>query len=201
MNARTFSNKEYLELFLSGKSNSVGKVLLPHEKEAVEKAAKKQKNTYTDVVEQTKPESGGDDRRGVAFATTDKEAKTIGLQMAVISPYIGATVVEYPVPGESRATLGSRVLVNQNGYSFPIDIVSFRWGYPDDVTSAEFEDEVMGISPDAPLAAVILGKTVGFEGLLHIAGSDDLQVTIENIDQMAIQLHFMPEVQIIEIIE
>ena len=197
MSTRRLSNKDYLELYLAGSSDSVGKVLLPHESEAVEKAVEKQRNAYNEVIEQKKSVSGGDDWHDGAFVATDNEAKIIGQQMSAISPYIGAVVVDYPDTEETRASIGSRVLVNQDGYSFPVDVVGFKPGYPEGVTSEEFEDEVTGISPDSPLAGSILGKKVGFEGAFHNAGSD-IKVKIERIDQSAIKQYFMREVQVIE---
>ena len=198
MSIQKLSNKEYLELYLADSVNTVGKALLPHESNAVEKAVEKQRNAYNEVIEQKKSVSGGDDWHDGAFVATDNEAKIIGQQMSAISPYIGAVVVDYPDTEETRASIGSRILVNQGGYSFPVDVVGFRSGYPEGVTSEEFEDEVMGISPDSPLAGAILGKTVGFEGTFHNAGSD-IQVKIERIDQSAVKQYFMREVQVIEI--
>ncbi len=198
MKPRILSNKEYLDLYLAGDIDSVGKVLLPHESEAVEKAIEKQRNAYNEVIEQKKSVSGGDDWHDGAFIATDNEAKIIGQQMSAISPYVGAVVIEYPDPGEPRATIGSRVLVNQGGYSFPVDVVGFRSGYPEGVTSEGFEDEVMGISPDSPLARTMLGQTVGFEGMLHNAGSD-IRVKIERIDQSAVKQYFMRKVQVIKV--
>lgn len=78
MSTRRLSNKDYLELYLAGSSDSVGKVLLPHESEAVEKAVEKQRNAYNEVIEQKKSVSGGDDWHDGAFIATDNEAKIIG---------------------------------------------------------------------------------------------------------------------------
>lgn len=197
MNFRRLTNKDYLELCLVDSSNSVGKALLPHENEAVEKAIKKQKNAFDEVIKQKKSVTGGDDWHDGAFVATDNEAKIIGQQMSAIRPYIGATIVDYPEVEEARVSLGSRVLINQINHSFYVDIVGFRSGYPEGITVEGSEDEVIGISPDSPLAGVVLGKTVGFEGILHNA-ENDIQVKIESIDQSAIKKYFMREVQLIQ---
>ena len=86
MSIQKLSNKEYLELYLADSGNTVGKALLPHESNAVEKAVEKQRNAYNEVIEQKKSVSGGDDWHDGAFVATDNEAKIIGQQMSAISP-------------------------------------------------------------------------------------------------------------------
>lgn len=198
-NSQQISNKEFLELY-SDESDSLSKFLLPHERDAVEKSVEKQKNAFREVIEQKKSVTGGDDWHDGAFTATDNEAKIIGQQMSALSPFIGAIVVDYPEPEESRASIGSRVVINQNGYSFAVDVVGFISGYPDKVISDEFEDEIMGISPESPIAKVIIGKEQGFEGEFYNSGNV-IQVKIERIDQSAIKNYFLNEVQLFEVEE
>ncbi len=200
MRIHEVTNQEYLRLYLAQSEDLPGRVLLPHESRAVEAAVEKQREAFEKVIEQKVEVTGGDDWHDGAFRATDNEAKIIGQQMSAIGPYIGATIIGYPKQEETRVTLGSRVTINQDGYSFPIDIVGFRAGYPTDVLNDEFEDEVTGMSPDSPLARLILGNEVGFEGTFT-NDHRELSVKIEGINQRAVMDYFMNEVQIIEITE
>lgn len=201
MSVQRVPNHEYLRLYLATHGQEAyERVLLPHESQAVDEAVKKQREAFDEVIEQKIEVTGGDDWHDGAFRATDNEAKIIGQQMTAIRPYIGAPVIDYPEPHETRVTIGSRVAINQNGYTFPIDIIGFRAGYPLDVVSDDFEDEVTGMSPESPLARLIMGQEIGFAGTFE-SDHREMLVKVEGIDQTAIRDYFMHDVQIIQITE
>jgi len=198
MTNHEMTNQEYLKFYLTKSEELPDRILLPHERLAVENAINKQREAFEVVIEQKIEVTGGDDWHDGAFRATDNEAKIIGQQMSAISLYIGATAIGYPNLDETRVTLGSRVAINQDGFLFPIDIVGFRAGYPSNVMSDEYDDEVTGVSPDSPLAQLIMGQEVGFKGTFtnHY---QDLAVEVQTIDQRAVMDYFTKETHEIQI--
>jgi len=194
------TNTEYLELYLAHDLDMPTNVLLPHEGRLVDNAVATQRGIYNRLIEAKIDVTGGDDWHDGAFRATDNDAKIVSQQMSSIAPYIGAPIVGYPDISEARATIGSRIVVSQGEYTYPIDIVGFRSGYPSDVKAEEFDDEVVGMSPDSPLARVLLGNVVGFSTDFE-AGGRSMKVSIERIDQSAIMNYFMENVSVINILE
>lgn len=184
------SNEVFLEQYLSSDDKLNYHVLLPHEKTAVDLAVARQRNAYDEVIEQKIQVSGGDDWHDGAFVATDNQAKVIGTRMSAIAPYLGATIVDYPLPSESRVTLGSRVLVNQRGYSFPLDIVGFREGHPEDLLMDNCEEDVLPVSPSSPIASAIIGLAVG-DSATYEGGAGKLEVIVAKIDQLVIKNTFV----------
>lgn len=192
------SNSEFLEMFIGRSERLPSHVLLPHEGRAVDNAVAAQDRAYNQILEEKIAVTGGDDWHDGAFRETDREANTISRQMSAIAPFIGALIVDYPHENEFRVTLGSRIAVTQNGYTFPVDIVGFRAGYPENIKVPEYDDELIGMSPDSPLAQTILGKEAGFETTFY-NGDKEMYVVINKIDQIAIRDYFMRDVQVFRI--
>lgn len=186
------SNIEYLDRFLENPNEQGFNVLLPHEGAYVDAAVDQQRRIFDKIIEAKIEVTGGDDWHDGAFRATDNEAKIVSQQMSAISPYIGAPIVGYPNESEKRATLGSRLVVSQNGFVYPVDIIGFRAGYPEGVTEPGYDDEVVGMSPESPLAKTLLGQCVGFEAQIEMAGRP-MKVTIEHINQIAVKGFFMQE--------
>lgn len=193
MKAKEISNLEYMEGILSNDPTMPRTVLLPHESKAVEEAVNRKKAAFQNVIDQKIQVTGGDDWHDGQFRATDNEAKIISQSMEAISPFIGALIVNYPEEDESRATLGSRLTIVQNDYSFPVDIVGFRLGYPDDILD-ESDEIVSGMSPDSPLAKVLIGKTEGEEIQFVNNGLKSI-VILTKIDQLAVKQHFIENSQ------
>lgn len=183
------SPEEFLNLVLSKKNSPDDRYLLPHEKQAVEAAYDDQASAYQKIVDAKVSVSGGDDWHDGAFRATDNEAKIISARSAAIAPFLGAVAVAYPDESETRVTLGSRTTINQNGYSFPVDLVGFRNAYPREVIEQESSEEVTAVSPESPLGGAILGKEVGQEAE-YVNNGRRMKVVIERINQTAVREFF-----------
>ncbi len=183
-------NSEYLTEYLSGAAFSDIGVLLPHERAAVDLAIAKQRNAYEEIIEEKVAVSGGDDWHDGAFTATDNQAKIVGDRMSAIRPFESAPTVNYPDKSELRVTLGSRVIVDQSGYKFPVDLVGFREGHPEDLQVEGYEDAVTPMSPQSPLARSIIGLTLGQERSYE-RGQRRLSARVILIDQVAIKNHFV----------
>lgn len=187
--SKEISNKEYLDLMQGDGTGKPSSVLLPHEKSAVEQAHANYKNEFQKLVEAKVSVSGGDDWHDGAFRATDNEAKIITSRMSAIAPLLGAVVVSYPEANEERASLGSRVVISQKSFSFPVDIVGFRKAYPDGVIDQQTQEEVVAVSPDSPLGEALIGRTPG-EEVEYKNGTTTFTAVIEGIDQSAVQEQF-----------
>lgn len=194
------SNVEYLEAYLDAKQNVPDAVLLPHEGAAVDRAVAKQKKAYDEIVKQKIEVTGGDDWHDGAFRATDNEAKIVSQRMSAIAPFLGAAVVEYPDLSETRATLGSRLTIVQNDFSYPADIVGFRIGYPEDTLDEETGDEVVAMSPESPLAQAVIGMSEGEDTVFSNAGRE-MSITVARIDQLAVRIYFADHTPALEITE
>lgn len=184
------TNKVFLKGAIDGKRKALGPVLLPHERAFVEQMERDNVAKYERIVKDKISVTGGDDWHDGAFRATDNEANRLAERQEVIVPYMTAQVVSYPEASEQRVTLGSRVQITQNSYTFPVDIVGFRQGYPANVIDAETNEEVVGMTPESPLAQVLLGKVQG-EEVTYQNGERTLRATIERINQTAVKEYFL----------
>jgi transcription elongation GreA/GreB family factor len=165
-------------------------VLLPHEGDLVDEAEQRQRTAFDDIIEEKKSVTGGDDWHDGAFRETDRQAIIVDLNMRAIAPYIGAAVVMYPEPNEERATLGSRVEVEQNGYPFKVDIIGFRAGYPTDMKDPDTKEDIDGTSPQMPLGGALMGKRAG-EAVSFNHDGRVIEMSVRGVDQQAIREFFM----------
>lgn len=188
-------NEEYLESFIDDADSFDPFVLLPHERVAVDLAVEKQRKAYDDVIDEKIAVTGGDDWHDGAFRATDNQAKIIATRMSAIKPYLHAPTVDYPLETEERVTLGSRIVVSQNGYEFPVDIVGFREGHPEDLSIDGYEDEVLPMSMESPLAKALLGLKEGDE-TTYQGGGKELTARLILIDQIGIKDYFMADVEV-----
>lgn len=184
------SNEAFLELFIEQPQSVPEYLLLPHELVLIEKNYSEKVAQFDKIVSDKEHVTGGDDWHDGAFRATDNEALILSERLAKVNPFLTATVVEYPDAGEERATLGSRVFVTQNGFTFPVDIVGSRHTYPEKVTDPDSDEDVTGVSPDSPLGGNIIGKKVG-EDAVYRNGDRKLQLTIDRIDQLAVPRFFL----------
>lgn len=198
MERKFIKSTEYLKGYLEGGLDLPGYVLLPHEGAAVDRAVAKQSQAFEEVVKQKIEVSGGDDWHDGAFRATDNEAKIVSQQMSAIAPFIGAVVVEYPDVSETRATLGSRLTIVQNGFTYPADIVGFRAGYPENIIDEQTGEEVVAISPESPLARSVIGMRAG-EDTIFSNGGRDMNITVATIDQLAVKSYFTDHLPTLEI--
>jgi len=183
------SNADFLNTVLGDKGQLPDYLLLPHEQAQVRAAHNENVTEFQKIVESKVSVTGGDDWHDGAFRTTDNEARVAAERNAAIAPFLGAVIVEYPLPQEVRVTIGSRVFVEQKSYTFPVDIVGFRQGYPSGVVDKETGEEIIGISPDSPLGQAILGKETG-ESTEYRNGERIFQAIIARIDQEAVRSQF-----------
>lgn len=181
-------NVEFLEM-VNSNLGVPSHVLLPHEQAGVQYAYNQNVETFQRIVQSKIDVSGGDDWHDGAFRATDNEAKIATERNAVIAPYLGSLVVEYPDVTEERVSLGSRATLLQNGYEFPVDLVGFRNGYPDGVVDELTKEEVTAISLDSPLGKVIVGKVVGAE-ISYKNGHRTFSAKITKVDQEIVKKHF-----------
>lgn len=186
------SNSEYLELTLNSTERTPDCVLLPHEQAEVDKAYQEQVDAFDHIIKEKVSVTGGDDWHDGAFRATDNEAKIVAEKTAALAPFLGAVVVSYPEATEKRVSLGSRAMITQNGYSFPVDVVGFRKAYPTNVIDPESQEEVIGVSPESPLGRAILGKIVGQE-TTYMNGERRMKVAIDRLSQTAVRQYFMDE--------
>lgn len=183
------TNKEFLDL-QSQDLNSDENFLLPHEQKEVDRAYEEKIQDFDKIIAEKVRVTGGDDWHDGAFRATDNAANIVTESMTTLRPYLSAKVVGYPELEETRVSLGSRAVINQNGYSFPVDIVGLRKVYPTEVIDPETDEEVTGVSSDSPLGKAILGKTEG-EEIKYRNGDRVLKARIERINQLAVQEFFM----------
>lgn len=188
------SNETYIENVVNGMPNPAY-VLLPHESLAVERMQQNIADGMAKIVKAKIEVTGGDDWHDGAFRATDNEAKVMAERNAGIAPFLGATVVSYPETTETRVTLGSRTFIKQNGFEFPVDVVGFRKGYPNDVIDESSDEEVTGVSPESPLGQAILGKSIGDE-TTYKNGERTMKVSIARIDQTAVKQYFMAAAEV-----
>jgi transcription elongation GreA/GreB family factor len=200
MSRSAIGNNDFLERYLAHDPDLPNAVLLPHEADSVNEAVERQRKAFDTVVEQKVEVTGGDDWHDGAFRATDNEARIISQQMSSIAPFIGAMVVEYPELSEQRATLGSRLTIVQNNFTYPVDIVGFRAGYPEDVTDDETGEDVVGMSPESPLARLLIGGEVDNEFTFNSDGRA-MPVKILRVDQLAVKQYFASHKQTVEITE
>lgn len=184
------TNSDYLTTAMNNPAELPSHVLLPHEQTGLDEAYAKRVKEFDSIVEQKVSVSGGDDWHDGAFRATDNAAKIVTESIAAISPYLTAPVVDYPHDDESRITLGSRVTIKQNDYSFLVDIIGFRALYTNEVKDLDTGEEVTPTTPDSPLGKAIIGKTVGDEASYQ-NGERGFKVSIERISQSAVREYFM----------
>lgn len=190
-------NTKFLEEYLTRSTEEPTYALLPHERGIIDDEIARQRQVYEHLIEEKLAVTGGDDWHDGAFRATDNEARLIGHVLSSMAPFLEAEIVEYPDYDISVATLGSRVSVeqrnsdrtNDRGFTFPIDIVGYRQGYPDNIIDETTGEEVIGVSPDAPLGRAIIGHEIGYQAEYQ-AGSGLSVVTIVGIDQLAIRALF-----------
>lgn len=186
-----FSNIEYLNIFKT--PEEIKYPVLPHEHDLIEHALQIIRTDYRKNLDEKMEVAGGaDDWHDGAFITTDEQAKRIAQQARELSVFNGAPEVDYPEKSLDVVTLGSRVVVNQDGYRFPLDIVGFRIGHPTDLIDITTEEEVEPISPEAPMARSIIGLSIGDIAKIELHGQLRI-IEILNIDQDAIRMHFSLE--------
>ncbi|HRJ06243.1 MAG TPA: hypothetical protein PK096_03600 [Candidatus Saccharibacteria bacterium] len=189
MSHNDISNREYLDLVQTNDKTLPEFVLLPHEMDAVNIAYEELQSSYQRIVDAKVSVSGGDDWHDGAFRATDNEAKVIAARSEKIAPLLDATIVSYPDEDEVRATLGSRALISQGGFSFPVDIVGFRQVYPMGVVDPESGEEVEAVSSDSPLGEALLGKVQG-EAATYLNGERRFEATIVRLNQVAVREYF-----------
>jgi|GEM_PF-2672335 len=97
--------------------------------------------------------------------------------------------IPYPDPDEQTATYGSRVYTTEeDGYEGVFDLATRH------IPGMSSEDDVVIISPAAPMAKVLYGAKEG-ETIAWIAPSGkEFRATVTKIDQLAVQNFFsLPE--------
>jgi len=183
-----YSFEEYLEVF--GTESEPHNPILPHEHNLIEHALKLVMLDYEKNLDQKIEVSGGaDDWHDGAFITTDEQAKRIAQQARELSQFSDAAEVDYPDTSSDLVGLGSRVVVCQNGYTFPLDIIGFRIGHPTDLIEEATGEHTEALSPEAPLARSIIGLAVGATTKIDLH-EVSREIAIVSVDQSAIQQHF-----------
>jgi transcription elongation GreA/GreB family factor len=176
--SQRISNAEFLQRY---ESEDFGRVILPQEKDLIEKRLADLDASQKRVIQEKKDVAGGDDWHDGAFRATDNEANVLFDQASKLGAYLRSTIIEYPDEDETRATLGSRVTVSQSGDTYDVEIV----GVPllhETVTS----DDVMACSIESPLARSIIGKQVGYTAIFNV-GDRRQQAEVVSIDQTAMR--------------
>jgi transcription elongation GreA/GreB family factor len=182
------SNEDFLRAHAAGGAPEV--VLLPHEVALIDDENEVLRQKMERIIAEKISVSGGDDWHDGAFRATDAEAQQVTKAQGELARYAGATIVDYPAETERRASLGSRVAVEQYGYQLVIDLVGRRAGYPDGVFDAETEEEVVGMSLETPMAKAMLGQTEGTQ-ITYKQGDRSRDALITRIDQSAVRAYFM----------
>lgn len=180
MRTPDLANSDYLTMFLAG--NAPEHVLLPHETVAVEQVLEGHAANFQRIIEEKVSVTGGDDWHDGAFRATDNEANIVTGNIAAVAPYRSAQVVDYPSPHESRVSLGSRVIVSQKSYRFPIDVIGFRQAYPDETIDEVTGESVDAVTPNSPLGKAVIGRQPG-DMVTYKSGDRTLEVRIEQINQ------------------
>jgi transcription elongation GreA/GreB family factor len=192
MGRERLANAAFLDIATTHPDDLPEHVLLPHEQPAVAELFAQKEAQFQQVVADKQSVTGGDDWHDGAFRETDRQAQIITDAMAALSPYLLATVVEYPAADDDRVTLGSRVLVSQNNFEFPVDVIGLRNAYPADVIDPESGEEVEAVSIESPLGQQLIGKKAG-ESATYQQGDKQLTANIVRIDQTAVSEYFMSE--------
>lgn len=176
--SQRITNAEFLQRY---ESEDFGGVILPQEKDLIEKRLADLDASQRRVVQEKIDVTGGDDWHDGAFRATDNEAKILSDQASKLGAYLRSTIIEYPDENETRATLGSRVTVNQAGDTYDVEIVGVPLLHETAVT-----DDVMACSIESPLARSIIGKQVGHTAVFNV-GDRRQQVEVVSVDQTAMQ--------------
>lgn len=172
------TNLEFLNGYRRG---GVESVILPKERLQLEKRLIELTGEQAQIVSNKVEVAGGDDWHDGAFRATDNAAKIVVAQAGKLGSYLKSTIVGYPDPSERRATLGSRVTLDQSGERFTVDIVGVPLVYEPDESGA-----VTACSIESLMAKGIVGQQVGHVALLHV-GVRDLQTEVIAVDQEAIK--------------
>jgi transcription elongation GreA/GreB family factor len=187
------TESSFLDLVDVDPSSIPEQPLLPHEAAVVDQAALQLKEKEKELFIQKNQNEGGDDWHDGAYRTTDAETNRVWKeQLELRQRFMGATIFQYPAANETRVTLGSRATLMQNGYPMVVDIVGYRTGYPDGVMDATTNEEVVGVSPETPVAKAILGKVVG-EVVKYNPGAREFMATITAINQTAVREYFLAQ--------
>ena len=194
------SNGEFLSGYKCEHQESYIVVLLPHEKNLVDSAVSEQRKAYEEVIDEKVKVTGGDDWHDGAFRATDNQAKIIAQRMSAIRPFIEAPVFDYPDSETAEISLGSRVVIQQSGYDFTVDIVGFREGHPSNLYIDGQDDDIMAISPGSPLARAIIGRLEGDE-VKYDTNGREIHAKLLQIDQLGIKNYFMRSVEISKLTE
>jgi transcription elongation GreA/GreB family factor len=189
MSQTALPNGEFLGGFLTDPAAVPEKVLLPHELAAVQEAYDKRIQDFGKVIQEKISVTGGDDWHDGAFRATDAQANILSESVSAMAPYLEAQVVDYPAADEPRVTLGSRVVVKQNGFAFPVDVIGYRAAYPSEVVDPVSGEEVTGTSVESPLGRAIMGKLLGDE-TSYQNGERTMRVVVTGLSQTAIREYF-----------
>lgn len=143
--------------------------------------------------------------RAIGLADSDSQDRVSGasgvpllISNEVVDSYRNSLIVNYPIEGEDEVvSLGSTVLVEASGFVYPVGIVGVSSIYTDGVIGIDYksnelevdDEEVMAISPSAPLAKAILGKKVGYETDIALGGQETKLVVV-SLSQVAIKQYF-----------
>lgn len=182
-------NAEYLKAFLGGTHETDVPSVLPHEIAAAQAKFAQGSRDFQTIVDHKRDVTGGDDWHDGAFRATDSEARVVSERMEAVAQFLGAVVVDYPDESEERATLGSRVTIKNGTVVYPVDIIGFRSGYPDDVVDPVTEEVVSAVTVDSPIGKVLLGESVG-ASVTYSQGSRKSSVEIVSIDQHSVREYF-----------
>jgi len=179
-------NTEFIEVYLASDSASI--YVLPHERVEAISAMDQQEAQLREIVQAKVDVTGGDDWHDGAFRATDNEANIMRERMRTVAPFVTATVVDYPLPDETRVTLGSRVRIAQNGFEFPVDIISYKFT-KDETIDISTGEEVMSATLSSPLAKALFGKLVDTQ-VEYKLGDRLISATILTLDQNAVRDQF-----------
>ncbi len=179
-------NAEFLSHYQSPEFQGA---ILPQEKDLITKRLRDLGIAQQEIIDQKVSVTGGDDWHDGAFRATDHEAQIVSQQAARLGTYLRSVVVDFPEPGEPRATLGSRVTLDQAGDVYKVEIV----GVPLLHEADESAEEVLPCSLESPVARSIIGKQAGHTALLQVAGRTN-RVEVLAVDQLAMKQYLEDEI-------
>lgn len=182
------SNPDFLSSYLEGsdveRAKLVAHVILPFEVVLIGNRIShiEQRKNEIALERAAIAEQSGDSWHDGAFRESDKEVLHVEGEERRLKDRLKSSVVQYPDDSETRATLGSRIVLRNGAKDTRIDIVGFSAIH--DKKSAD----AMPASLDAPVVQQIIGKMTGEVTTLNVGGSSR-ELEIIAIDQNALRIN------------